>query len=99
MLFVFPNLNVYSSLGSYTSSSQGLRANKRNEVIKPKGKRVPKNWAAVVGVAVGLGVGYVNHVADKYGVYDSIDNAFGNAYQRATDWNQASNKLSMPEIG
>ena len=71
MLFVFPNLNVYSSLGSYTMNSQGLEANKLSGKSQ---KENPPNYP--VAVLVGLAVGYGTHVAEKYGVYNAVDNQF-----------------------
>ena len=53
MLFVFPNLNVYSSLGSYTIESQGLRANREFSIRKnEKGDR--PFWPAFAWAVGGL---------------------------------------------
>ena len=56
MLFVFPNLNVYSSLGAYTSSSQGLRANEFYK-MHPNVSEKPI-WPALLAFAAVAAVGY-----------------------------------------
>ena len=73
MLFVFPNLDVYSSLGSYTIESQGLRANSLSEFSNEPPK-IRKNWAAI-GWAFALGA-----AAAGADAYNYAKNAVTDAY-------------------
>ena len=71
MLFIFPNLNVYSSLGSYTTKSQGLKANREFYIRKNERGDRPF-WPALGWAAVGLVAGTaVDHYA-----HDEVESAW-----------------------
>ena len=79
MLFVFPNLDVYSSLGSYTIESQGLRANSLSEFSNDPPK-IRKNWAAIGWLVAGVAV------------CTGVDHYFGDNLESA--WNQFDNSVN-----
>ena len=82
MLFVVPNLNVYSSLGAYTTKSQGLRAN--NNPNKKKRIGPPQNsfWLNILANAVyDAGKYAYNHPAEVAGwTYNSTTNVAASVY-------------------
>ena len=104
MLFVFPNLDVYSSLGSYTIESQGLRANERFSVKEKKGYFSVKQWApaaraifyGALGSAIWDGAKSVyNNPQSVYDASNYVDNLTGNPviadYQIKQNYNMVCN--------